>query len=100
MTRKRRRGFNGRRGAPRQRRQPTEVTLPVPTQREQISVRQREEHERMRTLIAVVQQRLDREATRDFALAQRYENEPMIEGSVAVSGAATAAFTLAMTNHE
>lgn len=54
----------------------------------------------MRTLIAVVQQRLDREATRDFALAQRYENEPMIEGSVAVSGAATAAFTLAMTNHE
>src|SRR5207249_4738275 len=81
MSRRHRRGWNGRMGKPRRKRPPQEPP-PVPSRVEQMTARQREEDVRMREMIAAVKEREERQAQRDYELVQALAHEPMVPGSV------------------
>lgn len=80
--RKRRRGYNGRRGAPRRKKPTVEVPAPVvPMPRVATGPRtaaEKVKHQAMLDLIARTKERLDRQAERDQRLNERYADEPMI----------------------
>ena len=84
------RGYNGRRGKPRPRRLKVQLPAPAPViepanQRTKLGPVTAHEHESAAAMVdevAAKHAQLDREGDRAWETAQRYTDEPMIEGSV------------------
>jgi hypothetical protein len=97
--RKRRRGYNGRRGQPR-RKKVAETSAPVipmprvatgPTTPEQ-----RAKHQNMLDLIARTHEEFERRDAQDAELERRLNNTPAVPGAVQFGGAATEDFRQAL----